>query len=92
VRGVGYESKQAPVVERDGAVPEEITRALAVVVRGVPGRGGTYQQRASLLRTFLAETCAELAAARAQVLADRAELDALRGFADRTDRAMRRSA
>lgn len=76
-RGVGYESRQAPVVERNGAVPDEIVRALTRVIDNVPSQGA-YGKNSHLLRAFLVETCAALAQARAQVLADRAELDGWR--------------
>lgn len=63
-----YESVSLPMVEADGQVPASITTTLAFLPK-------VYQHR---MRVFLDETCQALADSRAQVLADRAELDGWR--------------
>lgn len=76
----GWVSRRQPVVDHTGMVPQVVEDALAEI----GGKSLADTARRHTLQNFLDDVCQELAEARAQVVADRAELDRLRGWRART--------
>lgn len=85
--------QRLPVVGQHGDVPVEVRTALTSVLR-LDGSSAAAKAAASYVEFFLTDVCDDLAEARAQVLADRAERDQLRAFkrAALTEQAQRRAA